>query len=262
MREQASVFGEVAPLYDRARAGYADEVVDRVLDFAGVPAPDLNALEIGAGTGKATVAFAARGVHILALEPDDAMAALAQRNCERFSNVRIERATFEDADLDGAGFDLVFAAQAWHWVRPEVRSTKAAAVLHRGGTLAVIGHRTNWHGEALHADLEEVYRRLVPDLYAKAPGFPGLTSGATDHDLLDELTGSGLFADASAHSHPWSPTFTADTLVDLLLTQSDHRLLDEDRRALLLAEVRRVVEAHGGEVVVPAVTALVLARSR
>ena len=64
------------------------------------------------------------------------------------------------------------------------------------------------------------------------------------------------------HDHPWSATFTADTLVELLLTQSDHRLLPEDTRADLFEAVRSIVTAHGGAVVVPHTTVLALARGR
>jgi SAM-dependent methyltransferase len=232
-----------------------------VIEFAGVAPRDLHALEVGAGTGKATVVFAARGVRIRALEPDPAMAAVARRNCAHFADVSVELVTFEDAGPGEGRFDLVFSAQAWPWVRREVRCAKAAAVLRHGGTLAILGHRTDWGDESVRADLEEVYRRLVPDLYAKGPGFPGLTPRSGEDSLLEEVTGSGLFADATVHLHRWSSTFTADTFVELLLTQSDHRLLDDARRAPLVAEVRDVIAAHGGEVLVPSVTALVLGRS-
>jgi len=53
------VFGEVADEYDDVRAGYAPELVDTVFDYLGrVPR---RAIEVGAGTGKATSAFAGRG---------------------------------------------------------------------------------------------------------------------------------------------------------------------------------------------------------
>ena len=69
MREQRLVFGEVAELYDGARAGYSEAVVDDVLHYLGGDSRARRALEVGAGTGKATVAFAARGLAIVALEP-------------------------------------------------------------------------------------------------------------------------------------------------------------------------------------------------
>jgi SAM-dependent methyltransferase len=96
MREQRLVFGEVAELYDRARAAYSEAVIDDVLRFAGGDGSRLRALEFGAGTGKATVAFAVRGLAIVAIEPSAAMAAVARRNCKPFPNVRLECTTFED----------------------------------------------------------------------------------------------------------------------------------------------------------------------
>lgn len=122
MREQRTVFGEVPELYDRARAGYSEALVDDVLGFVGDDGSQVRALEVGAGTGKATVPFALRGVEIVALEPSVAMATVAKRNCQRLPNVRIDVTTFEDWPLEPAAFILLFSAQAWHWVRREVRT--------------------------------------------------------------------------------------------------------------------------------------------
>jgi hypothetical protein len=63
-------------------------------------------------------------------------------------------------------------------------------------------------------------------------------------------------------TYPWSATFTADSYIDLLLTQSDHRLLADDSRAELLAGVRQIIADHGGEIVVPHDTLLVMGRLR
>ncbi len=124
MRQQRLVFGEVAELYDKARASYQDALIDDVIAFAG--GPGLRAVEVGAGTGKATVGFAARGLDILALEPSPAMVAVARRNCAPYPRVRIEQTSFEDWPADPGGYGLVYSAQAWHWVRPEIRYQKAA----------------------------------------------------------------------------------------------------------------------------------------
>src|SRR6266567_7043011 len=81
-REQRTVFGEAAELYDRARAGCPEELVDDVVTHCAAATP--RALEVGPGTGKATVALAARGVEIVALEPSAAMANVAARRCASF----------------------------------------------------------------------------------------------------------------------------------------------------------------------------------
>lgn len=261
MREQATVFGEVAELYDKARAGYSDELVDTVLEFAEGSPDDVSALEVGAGTGKATVAFAARGLGIVALEPDPAMASVAMRNCATFPRVRIDVTTFEAWRPDAQRYGLLFSAQAWHWVDPEVRWTKAASVLVPGGTVAILWHRTDWRDEELRAGLEGVYRMVAPDLFAKNPSFPGLAPRDGEDEVQAELAATALFTDLRVHRRPWSASFTADAFVDLLSTQSDHRLVDERQRTALFDAVRELIAAAGGEIEVPHATALVLARN-
>jgi SAM-dependent methyltransferase len=261
-REQRFVFGEAAELYDRARAGYPDALVEDVLGFVQGDGRPLRALEVGAGTGKATVAFAVRGLEILALEPSPAMAAVAMRHCRRFPGVRIAGATFEEWPVEASGFDLLFSAQAWHWVDPSVRYVKAARALRAGGTLALFWHETHWRGEPLRDELDELYRRLAPELHARNPSFPGLSHRREDDEVATEITGAGLFAEVTARTYPWLASLTGDGLVELLESQSDHRLLPEERRAQLFEALCELVSAHGGEIEVPCRTFLALARRR
>ena len=64
------------------------------------------------------------------------------------------------------------------------------------------------------------------------------------------------FGQAHTRSYRWSRTFAAAELVDYLRTQSDHRMLAEDRREALLAAVGRVIEDHGGRYLQPYVCVL------
>jgi len=70
-------FGSVAELYERYRLDYPGEIVDAVVRHAGRPVR--SALEVGAGTGKATRLFASRGIEVTALEPNAAMARVLAR---------------------------------------------------------------------------------------------------------------------------------------------------------------------------------------
>jgi len=85
-------FGAVAAAYERFRPGYPAEVADRVLAYARRPIG--TALEIGAGTGKATRAFAGRGMTITATEPDAAMLAELRKRVP--AGVITEQAAFEE----------------------------------------------------------------------------------------------------------------------------------------------------------------------
>src|SRR5436309_2190748 len=111
MRERARVFGEVAGEYADVRAGYADELVTAVFDYLGrVPE---RVVELGAGTGKATEAFAARGVPMTCVEPDPAMARVLRG---RLPQVEVAACRFEDWVPPVGGVPLLICAQAWHWM--------------------------------------------------------------------------------------------------------------------------------------------------
>ncbi|MGD1053843.1 MAG: hypothetical protein ABR950_08455 [Candidatus Dormibacteria bacterium] len=124
-----------------------------------------------------------------------------------------------------------------------------------------MGRTTAWHGESLRDQLEEVYRRVAPDLLARNPGFPGLRP-ERDDDLSEEIIGTGHFEGLLARTYPWSVRLTADGFADVLATQSDHRLLAEQVGAGLLDALRELIAARGGEVVLPHVTRLTIARRR
>lgn len=105
MTQRALSFGAAAAAYERFRPGYPDELVDAVVAYAGRPVR--TALEIGAGTGKATRAFAARGIAVTATEPDRVM--LAELGKHVPATVVTVQASFEDLPLNPV-YDLVFAA--------------------------------------------------------------------------------------------------------------------------------------------------------
>jgi SAM-dependent methyltransferase len=131
---RALSFGTVAEAYERFRPEYPPELFDAVLGYAGQPIR--TALEIGAGTGKATRLFAQRGVSVTATEPDAAM--LAELRQQVPATVRTVQAAFEDVTLNET-YGLVYAAAALHWTNPEGRWSRMAALLEPGGVFASFG---------------------------------------------------------------------------------------------------------------------------
>lgn len=63
MSDRTLTFGAVAEAYERFRFSYPPEVVEAVLAYA--HAPISTALDIGAGTGKATRLFAGRALMLV-----------------------------------------------------------------------------------------------------------------------------------------------------------------------------------------------------
>jgi SAM-dependent methyltransferase len=188
MSDRALSFGAVAEAYERFRPGYPVELFDLVMTYAGQPV--LTALEIGAGTGKATRLFAQGGVRVTATEPDRAMLAELRRHVP--ANVTTVQAAFEDL-RPGETYGLVYAAAALHWTNPEGRWSRVAGLLEPGGLFASFGGPSQLADPALE---EAVRAARAPFLDSdEIPSPDGTPPG---HDMQwpgTELQRSEWFAD-------------------------------------------------------------------
>jgi SAM-dependent methyltransferase len=119
-------FDEVAELYERVRSGYPEQLVDDPVWLSGIPDRG-RILEIGCGTGKATVAFAQRGYRMTCLEPGPNLARIEERKPAAFADVRVDVCTFEDSAPAEASLDLVLAAQSFHFIEPTFGLRKFAS---------------------------------------------------------------------------------------------------------------------------------------
>ena len=90
-----TTFNQVALLYDRVRPGYPEALFDDVVSLSEIT-PDGRILEIGCGTGQATVPFAHRGYCILCIELGDNLATVAQKNLAAYPQVEVRNIAFED----------------------------------------------------------------------------------------------------------------------------------------------------------------------
>jgi len=247
-REQRTVFGEVAELYERTRPGYPDGLFDAVLEFGDLHPGD-RALEVGAGTGKATRGFIARGLDVLALEPAPGMAEVLRQ-----SYPSVIEMTFEDWTVEPGAFALLYAAQAWHWVEDHPAAyARAADALRDGGTIALFWNLPREFDGALGADIQGVYRALAPTLE------PLTTQWPLD-ETLAEIDASDRFGIATKVTVPWTQPYSRAEYVELMGTHSNHRMLDDATRAQIQAAVGAVIERHGGVVAVTYDTAVYLAR--
>ena len=164
--KRALVFGEVAELYDRARPSYPQELVDAVV--AAIPgAPEARVLEVGAGTGKATTLFAPRVGSLVALEPDPAMATIAERHAQSFDNLSVVVDSFENWVTNLPPFAAIIAAHCWHWVDPRVAYSKARALVQDDGVLAAFWNVPDLETSPLYGAVNDAYREHAPSLEDK-----------------------------------------------------------------------------------------------
>jgi len=256
--EQRLAFGRVADLYESARPSYPDPTIDQLIGLAGL-APGAQVVEVGAGTGKATRMLAARGLAVLALEPDPAMAAVARRTCSSYPLVDVLQLAFE-AWQPQRPVSAVISAQAWHWIPPEVRYMRASEALSPGGTLASIWTFPRWSTIALRDSLREVYSKAVPTLTPDFPMHPASESTDLAGDWHAEIASCEGFSGALVREHHWSRKYSTTAYLELLQTHQDHILLEPAQQQLLLSGLSRVIDGAGGDIKVDFLTRLCIAR--
>jgi len=238
-------FDEDAERYDRARPGYPAAHFDELGALAGLKPGD-RVLEIGPGTGQATVPLAERGYRVVAVELGANLAAVARRNLAAFPDVEVVEGAFEAWPLPAAPFRAVFAATAFHWIDPAVRLTRTAEALAPDGALAIV---TTSHvaggDEALFDALQDCYVRFMP---GTPPDGEPLPAAADVRTLQGELEAGGRFAVAGIRRYERDIAYTTAEYLDVLCTYSSHRALEPARREALLDCIAALIDGHGGRI--------------
>jgi ubiquinone/menaquinone biosynthesis C-methylase UbiE len=266
-RSRRLSFGSVAEQYDRHRPSYPPEMVDAVIEY-GHAEPGDPILDVGAGTGRATLLFAERGYELTAIEPDSEMAAVASKRAATAGRtIELLNTDFEQAQLPGAAFQILISGTAWHWVNSTTRNALAARVLRPGGALAPFWNRPQWNDNPLREQFDRIYH-AVEDEFAAAPGGVMSPFGAPPQLrnaaewLKQEFIGSSEFTDIDARVYRWQRPYTTDEFIGLLGTHSDHITLPDAPREKLYAEIRAVLDGAGGSFELTYQTLLCLARRR
>jgi SAM-dependent methyltransferase len=249
-------FDSVVELYDRTRPTYPEQLFDDIVELSGVSSGG-RILEIGPGTGQATVPMARRGFSILGLELSPRMAAFAAAKLKDFPNVEIRNLAFEDWKVTPGCFDIVMAAQAFHWVRPITGFSRSARALKPDGHLALLWNFGDPRPENFHAALNGIYRKYAPRMVEEPR-----TPDQHIRKQAEKITGSGHFAPAVVRRYPWQRKCTTDEYIDQLRTQSSHSLLGPDTQRRLYGAIRTLIDSLGGEITQHAVAVLFLACTR
>lgn len=235
-------FDKIADLYDKARPGYPEQLVEDVLTLSEIP-PDGSILEIGCGTGQATLPFAKRGYSMLCLELGETLAALAAKNCSQYLGVKVQNTSFEEWELQRKSFDVVISAQAFDWIPPEIGYPKAAESLEDSCSLALFRNDIPDTDTELSRALKEVRERTAPQLAEHEKGKPwDYLARKTE----DQIKASGLFGEMVSKQYLWSEQYSAEEYTNLITTYLAFRTLDEETQHQLLSGVRTVIEQFGG----------------
>jgi SAM-dependent methyltransferase len=255
--EGRRLFGGDAEAYDRARPGHADAVYEILAERGGLE-PGAKVLEIGPGTGQATIRLLERGADpLVALEPDPALAAFLQERFDR--RIEIRPSTLETAELE-EDFDLAAAASSFHWIDERVGLERIHGALRPGGSVAL------WWTLFGNSNRDDPFRDAVDPIMSALPlspshPEPGGPLYAADERARVAALERSRFEQVAAHRLEWTHTWDTEGTRGLFGTFSPILALPPEDRDALLDEIANIAETQfGGRVTRPLVTALYTAR--
>lgn len=243
-KRDPGVFDANPSLYDRVRPGYPPALFSTILAWTGLEKQS-RLLEIGCGTGKATIWFAGHGYIITAVEKGSRLAEYAKHAFSPFPNVSIVNMSFEDYQGAAASYDLVYSGTAFHWLDKSVAYGKAAELLKPGGHLALFWIDTVVTGATKRQSevIQEAYWKHLPE-WAKSYD----REGSVDRTMAREndIIGSGLFQNVRRQNFDFSLDYTSSDYIDLLSTFSDHGALDDKTMKNLFHDIKALVDKRLG----------------
>ncbi len=247
-------FDNATSAYEQARPAYPDELYRDLLRYK--PLDEFSrVLEIGVGTGKATLPILATGCRLTGIEPGENLAAMAREKLGRCGNFTLLVQTLQEFVCPEESFDLIYAATAFHWIPEEYGYPRVRELLKPGGVFARFAyHAAQDSGRPrLAEEIQELYDRYLPRT-GKAKEF-----GEDNAKALAETAVRYGFAGEEYHLYRFPRDFTADGYMLLLSTYPDHMNLEPENRERLFCGIHDAIERHGGIITVNYIVDLELA---
>jgi len=241
-------FGDIVDNYDKIRPEYTTKLFADIITYAGPGTK--KALEIGAGTGKATAPFLDAGYDVTAIEVTANMAEFLRERYKGYTDFSVICAAFEDAVLNEDSYDLIYAANAFHWVDANIGCPKAFRLLRKRGVFALFRYTgVQAIFEECFEEIRPVYDKYFRSYYQQSERPVRDVYGEPAQILrrfgFNDLKDYG-FDDIAMKLYETTLMFNADEYIALLETYSDHRHLPEENKTPLYASIKDTILRHGG----------------
>jgi SAM-dependent methyltransferase len=173
-------FTALAGDYARYRPGYAPSVVTALLALVGRPSAEIDAADVGAGTGIWTMMLAARGLRsVTAVEPNDEMRRQGILASQR-RDISWRKGSGEATGLAPRSLDLVSMASSFHWVDFDTGCAEFQRILRPGGRFVALWNPRLIEVNPLLVEIESEIARLKPNVRRVSSGRSGLTERLSD----------------------------------------------------------------------------------
>ena len=163
------------------RPDYADAAIDAMLSIAGAEKGE-KFCDVGAGVAHLTLMLAARGLDVVAVEPNDAMRANGIKRTEKLGNVRWHEGTGEATGQAAQAFDMVTFGSSFNVCDRQQALMETARILKPRGWFACMWNHRQLE-DPIQAQIEAIIKERVS----------GYGYGTRREDQTAVIDASGLF---------------------------------------------------------------------
>ncbi len=252
---EAESFGKINSLYDRARVGYPNHLINDIITYSGTTQHG-KVLDVGCGSGQATIPFAQRGYNVIALDISQEMIELVKNKCSTFHNVSFKVGSFEDVELYPEHLDIIVSGMAWHWISPEKRLEKAHRILKSSGAIALI-----WSYQLREkSDFIKSVGKILDNYGRVNRGPTGSRVPDIANHVYHEAKESKLFVDVEIKEYAEEFKFSKQRYIDLVTSYGWVQLLPEEKRRSLIYKLTELCGKYKEPLIIPYKYVLVLGR--
>jgi ubiquinone/menaquinone biosynthesis C-methylase UbiE len=183
-------FTGLAGDYAKFRPGYAPQVATAILGFLGKDPAQVDAADVGAGTGIWTRILAGRGLRsVTAVEPNDDMRGQGVE-ASRTTGISWKKGSAEATGLADGSVDLLSMASSFHWADFDQACAEFRRALRPNGVFVALWNPRYIEANPVLVEIEAEIAKLKPDIKRVSSGRSGLTER-----LTDMLSNKPLFTD-------------------------------------------------------------------
>lgn len=249
-------FNTAAELYDEVRPSYDQLVIDWIINKSGVTADD-QLLEIGPGTGQATIKFAETGLKIHCVEYGDKLAAILKQKCERYPNVTIDISAFETWKSEIFNqFKLIYSAAAFHWIEKDVKYKKCYQLLSENGYLALLWHDYPDESSEIINKAYELLNRYS----SKRTKLQHKSIKERRQEMINEINESGFFEFLESLEHQWMIEQTPEHFLKGFMAQSSILSLEDTAKKEFTSDLTQLLLDYNKPVKTEFITTVYLAQ--
>ena len=255
MVEFERTFDNAAADYEISRPIYMKELYNDIFKYKQIDQGS-NVLEIGIGTGKATLPILEKGCNLIALEPGEQLAEIANEKFRKYDNFLMHYQTLQNFTYPNNSFDLIYSATAFHWIPEEYGYKRVYGLLKDGGVFARFAYHAGQDKgrKELSAEIQEFYKKYM--------NFKGEAKEYSEDDAQKSarIAEKYGFADTRYNLYHMTKDFTADEYMGLLNTYPDHVEIEKNNREKLFNGIHNAIDKNGGVITVYYTMDLELAR--